>query len=252
MHQGETQPEPHPELAATIDTLGRKVLNMSGAEVKLRLNNLDAKLNAQFRQVHPLLEQLEDGSAEKETPLENAQELIEAFRRYAQTALALRVLLQRRGQTPSELRLPFERETLVRQLQGLTEREQAARRQVIDELQAMARDLDRLLSNPGLNPAMQALLIRLRMGLAENLAHLLGGQSIENLPLPVEMIDFGETQASNHPARADEAEEAQPATTSTPQPKGSAEATAEARRRFWPSLWAWINAPWGVTWQEIR
>lgn len=132
MHQGEAQPEPRPELTATIDTLGRK--------------------------------------------------------------------------------------TLGRQLQGLAEREQAARKQVIDELEAMARDLDRRLSNPGLNPAMQALLTRLRMGLAKNLTHLLGGQSIENLPLPVELIDFGETQASNHLARTDEAVEAHPAATPRPQP----------------------------------
>lgn len=49
MHQGEVQSEPRPELLASLDARGRKELNMSDAEVKLRLDNLDTRLNAQFR-----------------------------------------------------------------------------------------------------------------------------------------------------------------------------------------------------------
>jgi hypothetical protein len=252
--QGEELSESRPEVAATFNALGHRLRNMSDAEVKLRLDNLDHKLHAQFKQIHPLIEQLEVDEGGQEARLAEAQESIEHFRRYALTALALRLLLRHRGQPVVELHLPFERATLVRQLEGLDSREKVARKQVVDEVESMAQDLDALLEKPDLPPAMHGLLEQLRNGLADNLAHLLAGKSIDSLPLALETVDFGAVPTHAAPL------EPEPAPLPN-QPPSTAPASTAAAPDMTPqppppnllrALWLWINAPWGVTWREIR
>lgn len=249
--------EPHPDVAVTFDALDRKLRNMADADVMLRLANLDNQLRLQFQQVQPLLDQLEDDSSDHNVLVVQARDLIERFHRYAKTALALRLLLHRRGKTTDESPLPYDRSSLVRQLEGLTAQERAARRQVIEEMQGMARDLDGLLADTALHPALQERLSALRQGLDANLAHLLAGHSIEDLPLAVEPIDFDAAQlfipqpleSPPQPPSAPLNVPAAPASGASPVTGGAPDCRPQG---LWRGLWSWLNAPFGVTWKDIR
>ncbi|MES2821771.1 MAG: hypothetical protein V4812_22590 [Pseudomonadota bacterium] len=254
--------EPPPDVAATFAALDHKLRNMADAEVSLRLKNLDSQLKLQFQQLQPLLEQLENDDSDHETLLMQARDLIERFHRYAKTALALRLLLRCRGLAVEDLQLPYQRRDLLRQIRGLASQEQVVRRQVIDQMQAMAEDLDGLLASPALHPALRAQLGELRAGLDENLAHLLAGHSIEDLPLAVEPIDFDAAQVFiQQPLESAPQPPSAPLDTAGPGAYGAARASQSVQaaapsgghpRGFWRGLWLWLTTPFGVTWKEIR
>ena len=247
-------PPPLAQASGTFEALDPKLLALETAEVQLRLTQLDRELQTQFSLVWGLLEQLEDASLDQQAQLEQASSLIEGFHRCAKTALALRWLLRQRGQAVDKLQLPYERETLLRQLKGLATQEQAARQQVIEEIEAMAGELDRLLDNPALQPAMQALLGQLRAGLAENLCHLLNGGSIEHLPLAVESIEFQPVQASIDLPLPEVAELPQPPDAAAEAPATDDEAAPTAQSPgagFWQRCRLWISSPWHVRWKDI-
>lgn len=248
---GEPQPLAH---INTFEALDPKLQALESPDIQLRLSQLDRELQAQSSQVRTLLESLEDPRLDQQASLEQARSLIESFHRCARTALTLRSLLRHRGQAVDELQLPYERETLLRQLKGLATQEQAARQQVVEEIEALALALDRLLANAGLQPTMQALLGQLRAGLTENLSHLLNGGSIEHLPLAVESIEFQPVQTSIDLPLPEVAELPQP-------PNAAAEAPATHDQAvptepspeggFWKRCQLWISSPWHVRWKDI-
>lgn len=246
--------EPPAHMSSAFEALDPKLLALETAEVQLRLIQLDRELRTQFSQVWGLLEQLEDARLDQQVQLEQARSLIESFHRCARTALALRWLLRQRDQAVDELQLPYERETLLRQLKGLAAQEQAARQQVIEEIEAMARELDRLLDKPGLQPAMQALLGQLRAGLTENLCHLLNGGSIEQLPLAVESIEFKPVQTSIDLPLPEVAELPQPPNAAAEDPATHDQAAPtepSPEGGFWQRCRLWISSPWHVRWKDI-
>lgn len=249
---GEPQPPAH--MSSTFEALDPKLQALESPDIQLRLAQLDRELQAQSTQVRTLLERLEDTRLDQQAPLEQARALIDGFHRCAKTALTLRWLLRQRGQAVDELQLPYERETLLRQLKGLATQEQTARQQVVEEIEAMARELDRLLDKPGLQPAMQALLGQLRAGLTENLSHLLNGGSIEHLPLAVESIEFKPVQTSIDLPLPEIAELPQLSNVATEVP-ASDDAAAPAAQSpgggFWQRCRLWISSPWHVSWKDI-
>ncbi|MDX5298433.1 MAG: hypothetical protein LPK85_05720 [Gammaproteobacteria bacterium] len=287
LNPGSDEEAQKPEILASLEALGRKVRNLSDADVQLRLSNLDERVKSKFRIIGPLIDTLSDEAANTDA-LEGAQEHIEEFKRQAQTALTLRVLMQRRGRPVSRLDLPLNRQSLLEKLKQLASREQQARKRVVSEVYSLTADIEQLLAKPDLLDTMRALLQQVLEGLKENLQHLLAGKSIQHLPLEMDSIDVGAPMRFNVPLPVVEEDvatdivEAAPviphrhdttapesdtavasasvttpstsdkATTGKP-PSAAAEPALPVRRiGFWRAVKEWIFSPWEVTWKDVR
>ncbi len=266
LDQGTAEQGLRPELEATFRALGSRIRNMSDAEVLLRLKRLDRDMQARFRRIRPWIETGAEGAGEGADP-EQALELIVGFRRFAQTGLALRILLRRRGVSVPDLRLPLERDLLTRQLESLRDREHAARSQVLKQIRVMIREVDSLLEAGSRPEPVSVMLSRVRDDLMANLAHVEAGRSMHSLPVPMEDVEaFGVPDAGAVvPAPSDPEPERQPGVMddarsgygqprTQPAVKPDRPGTSEQRGRggLLADIRTWLTSPWGVRWRDIR
>ena len=273
LDQGHADQPLRPELEATFHTLGGKIRNMSDAEVLLRLKKLDRALAVSFHRIQPWIE-AENAEPDSAEDLSDAIELIAGFRRYAQTGLALRVLMRRRGVAVPDLVLPLERERLTQQLATLRAREGEARNEVVGQLQAMAREMDRLLAVEASGEAMRQMLEAVRQDLVANIQHIKAGKPMHELPVPIEDVVL-ETPAAQ---KADAAPDIPKATAERPAKEVSGKVVPEnlvsekvksgpaaeapsatdgepsgpRRHNLLSDFLVWLKSPWGVRWRDIR
>ncbi|WP_148863554.1 hypothetical protein [Marinobacter fonticola] len=270
--QGAVASDDQPHMARFIEGLGRKVRNLSDAEVRLRLEKLDRRIGGLFSRLVPLIEQISSGDAPvDEAKLVGASNDIDALKRLSRTALAVRGMLTRRGVAFADFRLPLDRERLQTQLLAIAREEQRARREVIQQVRVMGSDIRKLLQRPDLPVAMRHLLDQMQAGLLANLEHLKAGHSVAELPLPIETASFieplpegSEPQEVEAPfsESAGQPEQPPPRKQAPPQPAHRnspvlKDATAGGTRKAVPpgllrALWLWIRSPWDVSWRDIR
>ncbi|MDX1456577.1 MAG: hypothetical protein R3276_03255 [Marinobacter sp.] len=255
--------EEDPQMARLIEGLGQKILHLSDDEVALRLEKLDQQLRTLFNKLAPLIDEVQAAQTPvSELPLSEAVQDIGDLKRSARTALAMRGLLAQRGAEVPDFRLPLDRNQLQQKLETITDEEQSARRQVVDHVLELDGEIRHLLNHGNLPDSMKDLLKQMLDGLQENLDHLEAGQSVSDLPLPVEAVAFLEPKQSAAPvqpaaiANADAGAE-QPAARHTSAP--AAEPTeppgqegSQTRPGLFRSIRLWIQSPWNVRWRDIR
>ncbi|MDX1755413.1 MAG: hypothetical protein R3175_05065 [Marinobacter sp.] len=248
-----------PQMARLIEGLGDKILSLSDGDVTLRLERLDQRLRTLFNKLSPLIDQIQVADTPvSELPLSEAVQDIGDLKRSARTALAMRGLLARRGVAVPDFRLPLDRNRLQQQLQSVTHEERSARRQVIEHVLDVDGEIRRLLKHGNLPEAMRDLLQRMLDGLQENLDHLEAGQSVGELPLPIEDVSFIEPQRSEaaKPSALSPADsggderDAQPREPSQDPARGTTEAPPPPG--LFRSIRLWILSPWNVSWRDIR
>lgn len=258
--QGAVNTDEQPYIARLIEGLGRKVRNRSDAEVKLSLEKLDQRLRTQFRKLAPLIDEIpEDGGALEGDLLTTAAADIEALKRLAQTALALRGLLMRRGLVVPEFRLPLDRHRLQQRLRNVACQEQFVRQAVIKQVRQLGVEIRHLLNQENLSDAIRALLEQMQEGLRANLEHLKAGHGVAALPLAMEEVSFLEPPGEAPPLPSNEsrslapgAAAAQPErSTPTPAENGTLDEAGQPPG-WWLSLRLWVSSPWNVTWRDIR
>lgn len=269
-----------PGLARLIDGLEKTMPDYSEDEVIQRLALLDDRLRLLFGRLAPFIEKMQGAdTSEPELPHGDALEDVAELKRLARTALAMRGLLARRGAVVPEFRLPLDRDLLQAQLQTVTHEAQSARQQVIRQVQEVDGEIRQLLEHGELPESMQELLQQMLTGLQDNLAHLDAGQSVGELPLPIEEISFTEpgqtagasssaqtpstpTPSANVESRAESGieKDVEPDVELAPSPPHSVEvevqAVAEDKALGRPGLFRairlWVTSPWHVSWREIR
>jgi len=263
LDQGAAEQGLRPELEATFRALGTRIRNMSDAEVLLRLKRLDRDMAARFRQIRPWIDTDGNGPLD-DADLAKASELIVGFRRFAQTGLALRLLLRRRGVSVPDLALPLERNLLARQLKSLRDREKAARSQVLNQIRVMIREVDRLLDAGRCPAPMSDMLDRVRADLMANLAHVETGRSMHSLPVPMEEVEAFDVPDAGAVApvpsgpepEQPSAGETDDARSGCGQPRArlaESPEKAESQGRGWlADIRTWLTSPWGVRWRDIR
>ncbi|MFE8070388.1 hypothetical protein QQM79_04960 [Marinobacteraceae bacterium S3BR75-40.1] len=265
LDQGSRDGGESPHMARFIESLGRKVRNLSDAEVRLRLEKLDRRLRRLFKTLTPIIEHICAGdTAIEDMPLAAAEDDVGTLKRVAQTALALRGLLARRGIEVPDLRLPLDRGKLKAQLSTISHEEQGARRSVIQQVRALGGELRQMLARDDLPQSMVALLEQMMAGLRENLAHLKAGKSVLELPLDIESVSFLETPApsGSTPITSSEANAEAGTEPAALSPYQAPESTAindgaevppaGPRPNLFKAFRIWISSPWNVTWQDIR
>ena len=186
----------------------------------------------------------DDGQVEfitlsSESDEQSPVELLEAFKRTAQTAVSLRVLLRKRGvQTPGSA-LPATTETLKQHLTHLQQHEQVQRERIQQKVTEMKEDVARMIDNPVYPEAMKTMLRDVAANLDKDL-HLLQRGA------PVDQLSFVSETEEIVAADAPDMEVEEITLEAIPAPAEPAEAG------FSKAAIQWLNSPWDVSWEEAK
>ncbi len=108
-------------------------------------------------------------------------ELLHAFKRTAQTAVSLRVLLRKRGVPTPGSALPASAEVLKQHLTHLNQQEEVQRERIKHQIEQMQAEIVRMIDNPGCPDAMKAMLRDVVGDLDKDLQRLVRGAPVARL-----------------------------------------------------------------------
>ena len=165
----------------------------------------------------------------------NPLELLEDFRRTAQTAVSLRVLLKKRGVPSHGSTLPVPKEIISKQIEQLDEQEQVQRGKAKSKIMEMKTDLDNMLNNPAYPEEMKKLLRGVQANLDSDLKSIDSGADLGRLSFVVETQEISTFDEANIE------EEIVIEDVAPPKARGLADAASR-----------WLNSPWDVSWDEAK
>jgi hypothetical protein len=166
---------------------------------------------------------------------DNPLNLLDEFKRTAQTAVSLKVLLKKRGVATEGLVLPVPRDAIQQQLRHLDEQEQQQRVRARDKITEMKQDIDRMLENPAYPEAMKSMLKDVQRNLDRDLKRIDSGGSLAGLSF---IADAGDVAALEVPEEI---------VVEAP----SVDAETETRG-FSQMASRWLNTPWDTGWDDIK
>ena len=268
-----------------FDQLGRKVRNLSDTDIKLRLGGLDKRVLLSQQQVGNALTELIDPNC-TDLQIETVSQQIRDFQRLTHTDIALRVLMGKRRLEVPPLKLAFPLAELKAKISEVTHQERDCRAKVSERIDAIRVDLQRIVYSGLCSAAQKSVLEAMDEALKENIAHINAGNSIEELPTPVEDFELetvanyqvepaplkpeplpqpivDEQPATGETAGVGEgqslAANTPPSKVATPQSLKSTPATqssslkdaAKPPRSGWIKRFqVWLSTPWDVSWKD--
>jgi hypothetical protein len=167
----------------------------------------------------------------------NPLELLEDFRRTAQTAVSLRVLLKKRGVATEGASLPVSQEVIGQQIKRLEAQEQEQRDRARSKILEMKDDIQRMIDNPAYPDQMKSLLAGVQANLDNDLKGIDSGVDLGRLSF---MLEAGEIAAIDEEPFEEE--------------EIVIEGVSEERERTGLAAAAsrWLNSPWDVSWEEAK
>jgi len=177
-----------------------------------------------------------------------AHKLLDEFRRRAQTAVCLRVILRERGITTAPLALPVPEEILQKQIDVLEKKETHYKARIRSDVIAMKSEVEALLTNAAFPDAIKQELRQTQLGLQQDLDHIDAGKDLDNLPFPIEAVESAETAHAPYEIADTEIKSAaiKKATTRPHSPLPAPPALG-----FFRKLWLWLTNPTREPWKKI-
>lgn len=239
-----------------FETIRARVAALSDTELRASINTLDQRVQQSLGQMCQLALQLVDDARTSALDLEQIQPRVNEFNRFARTAIAMRILLERRGQSIAPLQLPLPQQEIEQRLHSVSEKERGMTQALVKHIQDMRSDLALMLENPACSSSQQQFYQVLDQALAANLSHIEAGLSLAELPMPIDSIEVGEQPLRAEPQAPTEAPaepepepEAEPA--AAPQTDAAAMPQSTEPLGFVPRLKAWLHSPWHVGWKDV-
>jgi len=170
---------------------------------------------------------------------------LQAFRRKAQTNVAIRLVLDERGAQLKALHLPISQEQLSVEVLELRQKEQKCRDKIIREVNSLVTETNHLLSQPLYPESVVQAMQQNRARLQEALLHLQAGKSLEDLPFHIEVHE--EVRTLPEPFEAQDA----PAVSEPLLPSQiPLPATEESPTGFLRVFSRWLNSGMEVSWKD--
>lgn len=166
---------------------------------------------------------------------ENPLDLLEEFKRTAQTAVSLKVLLKQRGVATEGLVLPVPQQAIRQQLRHLEAQEQQQRVRARDRITEMKQDIDGMLQNPAYPEAMKVMLKDVQRNLDRDLKRIDSGGSLDGLSFIADAGDVTALEVSEEIV--------------VEAPPADAETDA---RGFSQMASRWLNTPWDTSWDDVK
>ncbi len=166
---------------------------------------------------------------------ESALDLLDEFKRTAQTAVSLRVLLRKRGvQTPGAT-IPVSREIIRQKLHDLNQQEQRQRDRAERKIQEMQQDVQQMLANPNYPDAMKEILKGVVSNLERDKKLLRAGVPLTKLSFAMETHEIAGVEEITVEEEIE--------ITGLPEDDSDMSFSDAASR--------WLNSPWEVSWKDI-
>ena len=231
-----------PEQARSLySSLSDNLRNLPIKQIKVYFDNLEAIIRSQLEKIllysgldfsnGEEIEFISLSSEEEESPLD----LLDEFKRTAQTAVSLRVLLRRRGVATSGSAVPVAPEMIKKQLAELDDQERQQRAKAERKIDEMQADVEKMLANPDCPDGMKDILKGVVANLQWDKKLLSSGASLSKLSFVAESQEIAgvEEIAVAETIEVTELEEAGPAV------------------GFSSLASRWLNSPWDVSWKDI-
>jgi hypothetical protein len=240
-----------PRAVVFFERLSLQTRELPTEDVQGRVRALEARLKRYTRALRVELEG-EDDHPLSGPEFERVSEQIASLRRYGQTAVGLRVMLQKRGCPSKPLVIDVPRMALETRITQLKQKETHYRQKVVDEMRGILGDLEAILSAEGVSDTLRESLTVVEAELQSDLEHVLAGGNIEDLPNRYESIELAaeyrppKPKAKSAPSQPNEHGSDQ----SIPGFTGRSDSAREVGRLR--VFWRWIRTPWKVTWREAE
>jgi hypothetical protein len=168
-----------------------------------------------------------DGS--RKSPLEELEE----FKRTAQTAVSLKVLLRRRGVASTGSKFPVPREVIREHVSSLELQEQNQRTKIRGKVEEMKAEIVAMIDNPAYPDGLKEILRDVREDLNEDLGRIDRGLKLSSLSF---VTDAGELTAIDE---------------SILEPASEPDEVIEPPS-FTESANLWLNTSWDISWKDVR
>ncbi|MCB1800990.1 MAG: hypothetical protein KDI82_04805 [Gammaproteobacteria bacterium] len=241
-----------PECAmATYDSISENLKSLPVAKLKEYLENLERIVRNQLGRILGYAgvdfdseEGIEILTIAEEGSTQSPLDLLEDFRRTAQTTVSLRVLLRKRGVPTPGAQLPVPKDVIEQQLGALHEHEQKQRARIGDKIGEMRADLATMIANPAYPDAIKQALRDADAALRADADALTRGEPLNSLGFIAEAEEIVVMEAAA--PVAEEPEEIVIADV----PAQAAVPTAQ-KRGFKEKAGAWLNSSWDVSWDDL-
>ncbi|MCU7876151.1 MAG: hypothetical protein KZQ84_04990 [Candidatus Thiodiazotropha sp. (ex Lucinoma borealis)] len=233
-----------PEDALNLySSLSDSLRNLPVNKIKLYFNNLESIIKSQLEKIlhysgldYSGSDDIEFISLSSDEGGDNPLDLLDEFKRTAQTAVSLRVLLRKRGVATPGSPIPVSPAIIKQQLSYLEDQEQQQRSKVREKIQEMKADVETMLENPSYPDGMKQILQGVIANLEQDTKLLASGASlcrlsfvaeseeiinVEDVQPDIEVIEIGSVAEENQD------------------------------RSFSDAASRWLNSPWDVSWNDV-
>ena len=168
-------------------------------------------------------------------------QLLNDFRRSAQTAVALRILLKERGTFTKPIDLTINKDSITQQLQDLKQQEKSYREKVVKGICDLQEDAILIFKNTNLPLESRKIAKTMYDFLQKDLVHIKAGKKIEDMPMAIEILD------EQHSAEIILEDEISKPVGTKQEPKNPVPPP-----QFRKKLWRWLTTPTDVTWKDVN
>ncbi|MCB1759628.1 MAG: hypothetical protein KDI68_07570 [Gammaproteobacteria bacterium] len=230
-----------PEEALELyNSISSNLRNLPVNTIREYLRNLESLIRVQIKSIlrYADLDLEEEDSVEILTLSSNGSgksplEELEEFKRTAQTAVSLKVLLRRRGVASGGCQFPVPREMISAHVSSLEQQEQRQRARIRGKVEEMKAEIAAMIDNPAYPDGLKSILRGVQDDLGEDLDRIDKGLKLSSLSF---VTDAGELSAIDENLL-------EPA----PQPVEVREPPS-----FTESANLWLNTSWDVSWKDVR
>jgi hypothetical protein len=231
-----------PEEALSLySSLSDSLRNLPVKQIQVYYNNLERLIKSQLENIlhYSGLDYSQDENIEfialssdgdEQSPID----LLDEFKRTAQTAVSMRVLLRKRGVPTPGATIPVSPNVIKQHLVELDHQEQQQREKVAEKIDEMIADVEQMLANPDYPDGMKVILKDVVSNLERDKGLLESGASLCRLSFVAEAEEIVgvEEVVVEEPIEITDV--------APSQPSGFSERASR-----------WLNSPWDVSWQDI-
>ncbi len=242
---GEPSSDLPPEAIKLYKSLNESLLSQSTNKIKDYLGNLEKVVNKQLEQIlhysgfdfdsDEAIEIL-TLSGESTNTETSPIDMLNDFKRTAQTAVSLRVLLKKRGVRTDGAFIAVPKEVIKKQYSLLEEQDKQQRKKVKEKVLDMKQDINAMIGNPSYPDSMKTMLSSVLDNLDNDLKQIDSGVRLDQLSFVADAHELSAVPVDEEGTE-----------TGAPQTKEEKEKTGLTDKAS-----RWLNSPWKVSWDNLE